>query len=164
MGYVPSSNNQSRWFWYQKRKEEIDRLRALVSLAVDHEKFRIRSEREAESLATTIRVEKAVDPTLGLYAAHAFSQAGKEEKVLSVLRYMREDLGADLFDVRVLASRGLTDEKTHPPQVPLVPMLTQTGASCVLVELNCHYCLSKHDPGSVTLSGRRSSRGQRIRL
>ena len=126
VGYVPSSNNQSRWFWYQKRKEEIDRLRALVSLAVDHENFRIRSEREAESLATTIRVEKAVDPTLGLYAAHAFSQAGKEEKVLSVLRYMREDLGADLFDVRVLASRGLTDEKTHPPQVPLVPMLTQT--------------------------------------
>lgn len=126
VSYVPSSNNQSRWFWYEQRKEEIDRLRALVSLAVDHENFRIRSEREAESLAATIRVEKAVDPTLGLYAAHAFSQAGKEEKVLSVLRYMREDLGADLFDVRVLASRMLRDEKQHIPQVPFVPMLTQT--------------------------------------
>jgi hypothetical protein len=126
VSYVPSSNH-FRWGWYQRRKGEIDRLRALVSLAIDHGTFTIRSEREAASLASIIRVEKAVDPSLGLYAAHAFSQAGQDKEVLSVLRYMRGDLGVDLFDVKLLASRMLRDEKGYlPPQVPFLPMLTQT--------------------------------------
>lgn len=125
VSYVPSTNHP-RWYRYKKRKEEVDRLRALVSLAVDHGNFRIRSEREAARLASMIRVEKAVDPTLGLYAAHAFSQAGREQEVLSLLRYMREDLGADLFDVKLLTSRVLRDKQGHLPQVPFLPMLTQT--------------------------------------
>ena len=50
-----------------------------------------------------------------------------EDKVQSVLDYMRSDLNADLFDVRLLASRRPQQlpGSDHYPLVPLCPMLTQ---------------------------------------
>src|SRR5438128_8370492 len=105
VSYVPSSNHW-RWREYNQRREEINRLRAMVSLAVDRNTFRVRSNRDANALAERIRTEKGVDPTLGLYAAHAFSQAGNDEQIVSIIRYMRDDLHADLFDVRLLAVRA----------------------------------------------------------
>ena len=73
-----------------------------------------------------IRMEKAIDPTLGLYAAHAFSQAGKDDSFLSVMNYMRDDLQVDLFDVRALASRHVHEPWGDYPLAPFCPMLTQT--------------------------------------
>ena len=125
VSYVPSSNHW-RWQEYERDKEKIDRLRALVALAVEHRTFKVRSSREATSLGRKIRLAKGVDPTLGLYAAHAFSQAGKEEHVMSVLTYMSEDLSAALFDMKALASRQLGDRTWNLPVVPFCPMLTQT--------------------------------------
>ena len=69
---------------------------------------------------------KGIDPTLGLYAAHAFSQAGNDVEVKSVLDYMRDDLQADLFDVRLLASRRPMESAPNVPLVPFCPMLTQS--------------------------------------
>ena len=114
VSYVPSSNHW-RWGEYLRRKDEVDWLRAMVALAIDGDAFQLRSEREAMALAERIRLYKGIDPTLGLYAAHAFSQAGNDRQVLSVLEYMREDIRAELFDVRLLASRLLkqgTDRKS----------------------------------------------------
>lgn len=125
VSYVPSSNHW-RWGEYVQRRAELDRLRSLVAVAVDQETFALRSEREAAALADKIRMYKGVDPTLGLYAAHAFSQAGNDTQVRSVLTYMRDDLWADLFDVRVLASRRLEGLPTTLPVTPCCPMLTQT--------------------------------------
>jgi len=124
VSYVPSSNHW-RYGEYQQRRDEIDRLRAMVALAVDRQTFRLRSEAEANALAERIRIYKGVDPTLGLYAAYAFSQASNERQVASVMSYMRDDLGADLFDVRLLASRrpGLAG---NVPVVPFCPLLTQS--------------------------------------
>lgn len=124
VSYVPSSNHW-RWREYIKRKDDVDRLRAMVALAIDRDAFHLRSEREAQALADRIRLYKGMDPTLGLYAAHAFSQAGNDRQVLSVLKYMRDDLGAELFDVRLLASRQLK-AGTAFPVVPLCPLLTQS--------------------------------------
>jgi hypothetical protein len=124
VSYVPSSNNW-RWYAYNANRQEIDRLRALVALAVQRNTFRVRSELEAIQLAQRIRVEKALDPTLGLYAAYAFAQAGIDGQVRDIAGYMREDLNADLFDVAMLA--GYTENPpayTQPP-VPFCPMLTQ---------------------------------------
>lgn len=125
VSYVPSSNHW-RWGEYVNRRAEVDRLRSMVAVAVDQETFALRSEREAAALAEKIRIYKGVDPTLGLYAAHAFSQAGNDTQVRSVLTYMRDDLGADLFDVRLLASRRLEGLPTNLPVTPCCPMLTQT--------------------------------------
>lgn len=125
VSYIPSSNHW-RFGEYEVRREEIDRLRAMVALAVDRQTFRLKSEREANAFAGRIRMSKGIDPTLGLYAAHAFSQASNEAQLWSVLRAMRDDLGADLFDVRLLASRrpGALDDAI--PVAPFCPMLTQS--------------------------------------
>lgn len=125
VNYVPSGQNP-RWEQYATRKAKIDRLRAMVALAIDGERFRIRSPSEGAALAARIRMSKGEDPTLGLYAAYAFSQAGDEVNVVDVMRFMRLDLGADLFDVRLLASRQLDALGPKPPVVPFCPMLTQT--------------------------------------
>lgn len=125
VSYVPSTNNE-RWQSYEYKKDKIDRLRALVAVAVDHNSFNIGSESDAESLAEQIRVEKSIDPTLGLYAAHAYNQASKERHIASVLEYMYYDLHADLFDVRVLSSRIKNKPVTSDLVVPFCPMLTQT--------------------------------------
>lgn len=124
VSYVPSSNHR-RFYDYEQSKTAIDRLRALVAIAINNDRFRLRSDREARSLGDQIRMGKAMDPTLGLYAAHAFSQAGEEGRILSVLDYMRSDLQADLFDLRVLASRHPAG-RDGPVQLPFCPMLTQT--------------------------------------
>ena len=125
VSYVPSSNDW-RWGEYLGRREDIDRLRAMVALAVDRDIFQLGSEREAEALASRIRMYKGMDPTLGLYAAHAFSQAGNDRQVMAVLESMRADLQADLFDLRLLASRQLGGWASRAPVVPFCPMLTQS--------------------------------------
>ena len=98
----------------------------MVAVAVEHNTFNIGTENDAESLAEQIRVEKSIDPTLGLYAAHAYNQASKERHIASVLEYMYYDLHADLFDVRVLSSRIKNKPVTSDLVVPFCPMLTQT--------------------------------------
>jgi hypothetical protein len=124
VSYVPSFNSLL-WPAYNARREQIDRLRALIALAVERNSFRVRSEREAVQLAQHIRVGKTLDPTLGLYAAYAFAQAGIDRKVYDILRYMHRDLKIHLFDVRMLA-RAKPDRATIGNHcVPFCPMLTQ---------------------------------------
>jgi hypothetical protein len=124
VSYVPSSNS-ARWRDYERRRVEIDRLRALVALAVSRNTFQLRSEREASQLADRIRVDKAMDPTLGLYAAYAFAQAGEDRQVQSIASYMRVDLQADLFDVAMLAGYAENQPAFANLTVPFCPMLTQ---------------------------------------
>lgn len=125
VNYVPSSNH-SRWTQYAHKKEKITRLRALVALAVAKNRFLLSDEHEAEVLAKAIRIEKATDPALGLYAAHAYSQASQDKHVRSVLEFMRKDILVDLLDVRALASRQLNEAWGAYPIVPFCPMLTQS--------------------------------------
>jgi hypothetical protein len=100
VSYIPSANHW-RWGDYIQRRDEIDRLRALVALAIDRNTFRVSSREAADQLASRIRILKSIDPTLGLYAAYAFSQGGNDRQILSVLEYMRGDLNADFFDTRL---------------------------------------------------------------
>ena len=72
-------------------------------------------------LANKIRVLKGVDPTLGLYAAYAYSDAGIRLQVRSVRDFMRDDLGGDLFDVAMLARLMPASDRV----APFCPMLTQ---------------------------------------
>ena len=124
VSFVPSSNHE-RYPIYLQHKANIDHLRAMVSLAGTQNAFKVSSEREARALASKIRTEKDIDPTLGLYAAHAFSQAGEDELVMEVLNYMYGDLDADLFDVQLLALR-LPHAAINRYTIPFCPILTQT--------------------------------------
>lgn len=124
VSYTPHVNHRS-FLSYKYEKRRIDHFRAIVALAVDCNTFTVNSDNEATQLANKIRTKKMIDPTLGLYAAYAFSQAGEENFVLGVLNEMRADLEVDLFDVQLLASR----EIQHPiniSTVPFCPILTQS--------------------------------------
>jgi len=125
VSFVPSSNTE-RWADYAANRDYIDRLRAMVAVALDHNTFQVRSNREAGALAANIRILKSLDPTLGLYAAVAYAQAGNEQELQSVCSIMREDLGADLFDIGVLAMRRGASGLDNVRRAPFCPMLTQT--------------------------------------
>lgn len=122
VSYVPSAASNERFSMYEARRDEIDSLRARVADAVDRRRFRVRAE-GAYELALAIRIEKALDPSLGLYAAHAYSTAGLDDEVVDVLGYMRDDLGTSMFDVVMLASRRINPSDW--PRVPFCPLLTQ---------------------------------------
>jgi hypothetical protein len=111
--------------------ENLNRLHGLVGAAAKYGVFRFEgSEAEraqaAGRLADQIRVLKGVDPTLGIYAAYAYADANLVDQVQSVRGIMRESLGADLFDVALLAN-ALKDKRVDGPSdaVPLCPMLAQ---------------------------------------
>lgn len=125
VSFVPSSNTQ-RWTEYAANREYLDRLRGMVAVALDHNTFQVRSNREAGTLAENIRVMKSLDPTLGLYAAVAYAQAGNDHELQNVCSIMRADLGADLYDVGVLAMQRGAKSMDGVRHVPFCPMLTQT--------------------------------------
>jgi caspase domain-containing protein len=124
VNYVPS-NNSWRWYYYEQRRQQIERLRAAAAAAVQFGVFRLDDKQKAADLADRIRVAKEFDPTLGLYAAYAYSDADQREEIDSVLDYMLQDLGCSLFDVAMLARKIPGRGRQAGPIVPFCPMLTQ---------------------------------------
>jgi hypothetical protein len=130
VNYVPSTNNVDRWRDYQYVQADVEALRAAVAAAAGLGVFRVEP-REAQSFADKIRELKVFDPTLGLYAAYAYASAGIDQEVGSVLEYMRTDLSAELFDVAMLARRGVHPHEVGPNDpvplaiLPFCPMLRQ---------------------------------------
>lgn len=130
VSYVPSENTE-RWPDYQQERHRLERLRATVATAFRFGTFWIEGgreerERRAGELADRIRILKAIDPALGLYAAYAYFEANLVEKVRSVQAYMHDDLQIDLFDVAMLTGK-LADKFPLQPedQIPFCPMLSQ---------------------------------------
>jgi len=125
VSYIPSTNSM-RWSDYQGRRERLDQLRAAAAAAVRFGVFRLDEKQAARELAERIRVMKGIDPTLGLYAAYAYSEADRRADIVSVLDCMRSDIEADLFDVRLLARGGIASTDLRDGQVvPFCPLLTQ---------------------------------------
>ena len=113
------------------RREVIGYAAVLVATAARFGAFRIEGSRDtrnraASQMADRIRILKGIDPTLGIYAAYAYSDAGLPSQVRSVMGYMKGDLGVDLFDVALLAG-ALAGRPPGDPNgaVPFVPMLAQ---------------------------------------
>jgi hypothetical protein len=120
VNFLPSTNSQ-RWLNFGARLQELDRLRASVAAASGLGMFRVPT-KDAGQFADTIRELKGADPSLGLYAAYAYSSVGLANQVESVRDYMRRDLGVDLFDVAMLSRRGVS---ASDEVVPICPMLRQ---------------------------------------
>ena len=130
VSYVPSQNNW-RFGDYDHQRKHLEELHAVIATAARFGVFRIEGEkasrsRAAAQLADRIRIMKGIDPTLGLYAAYAYADAGLLNQVRSVQDYMRGDLYADLFDVAML-SGSLSGESPDQQDriVPFCPMLSQ---------------------------------------
>jgi hypothetical protein len=129
VSYTPSRSNHR---WSQGDLDQVEELRAIVAVASRLGTFRIEGSeparvRQATQLADRIRVFKGVDPSLGLYAAYAYAEAGLLEQIRSVGSILRTDLNADLFDVALLSGRlSLSDPQVLARSaVPFCPMLSQ---------------------------------------
>jgi hypothetical protein len=127
IAFVPGRSNWRADAIDPDRMQEINRLRALATEAMDENRFQIGSDQEAARLADAIRMGKGSDPVLGLLAAQAYAEAAMPERVREVSDYMHGDIGADLFDVRLLSNRFWQPDAAFPV-VPRCPMLTQNWA------------------------------------
>jgi len=107
--------------WVHFRDPRLVDLRAQVMSAATLGMLD-RTKAAARSLATQIRKAKKFDPALGLVASLAYMLAGDQKGAASVRRYMREDLGVDLFDSWLLGGAGDGDR----PISPALPLLSQT--------------------------------------
>ena len=67
---------------------------------------------------------KAIDPTLGIYAASAYAEAGLPNDVRSVRDIMRGTHGVDLLDLAMLTRDG-SQRNLAAEAVPCCPMLSQ---------------------------------------
>jgi|SRR5215831_2498063 len=130
VSYLPSPNNP-QWSDFQGMRERLAQMQAAVAAAAQYGVFQIDGDKEtrsrkAEELGDRIRVLKSIDPTLGLYAAYAYSEANLIDKVRSVDNFMRGDLNLELFDV-ALASGNLSGRGpgANDSIFPFCPMLTQ---------------------------------------
>jgi hypothetical protein len=124
VSYAPSDNSD-RWHDYVVERARLERLRAIVATAARYGAFRVDRENASE-IAGQIRYLKSIDPTLGLYAAHAYAEVGLRDEVQSVMDYMKGDLSAMLFDVAMLAGELAKPRAGSPyPVVPFCPMLSQ---------------------------------------
>lgn len=111
-------------------RERLEALHAVVAASARFGVFRIEAPREnresiARNMADSIRMLKGIDPTLGLYAAYAYFDAGLPGQVRSVNDAMRSNLsGTKLFDTAMLAGE-LQGNEAGSDTVPFVPMLSQ---------------------------------------
>lgn len=123
VNYTPSRGTDT-YFLYEQFGPELERRRAFVAVAARNGSFRFDVE-AARGTAAYLRAFKKMDPTLGLYAAYAYAQAGDDAGVVSVYDYMHDEPEPVIFDVAMLAAQR--DPKM--PQVldfpPWMPMLTQ---------------------------------------
>ncbi len=133
--YLPSRQT-SKYAEYQSVAPEIEKRRAFIAVAARHGSFRFEGGMEAMEAAHFLRTLKAIDPTLGLYSAYAYAQAGDLEGIQSVFEYMSREPEPVLFDVAMLTNKldlRLITERRQFQVSPFCPMLTQGWA---LLEAN----------------------------
>lgn len=127
VSYVPSENSP-RWNGHQWQTQ-INTLQAIVAAKTRYGEFLIDTgknrQKSAMELADQIRAMKSIDPSLGIYAAYAYSNAGLSSEAKSVFEYMRSDLRLDIFDVAMLADELRERSSPSIPVFPFCPMLSQ---------------------------------------
>ncbi|MEZ6129190.1 MAG: caspase family protein [Planctomycetaceae bacterium] len=128
VAYEPSEFTY-RWDVFQSRAEDIRNLRSVIASATRQGTFRLQGE-DAATLARRMQLSKGIDPSLALYAAHAYRRQGNQQRIHEMAEFMRGDLGICLFDIALLD--GQLNEHQDDPQrkyiVPFLPMLSQSWA------------------------------------
>lgn len=128
--YLPSRHTPKH-SEYQYAADEIEKRRAFVAVAARNGSFRLEGGMEAMESARYLRTLKAIDPTLGLYSAYAYAQAGDFEGIESVFEYMSYEPEPVLFDVAMLANKLVVPARNRDrlsKVTPFCPMLTQGWA------------------------------------
>lgn len=128
VNYIPTRRGE-HWGEFNAERKRLEEYHALVATAARFGVLRFdgprrERERQAAELAGKIRMLKGIDPTLGIYAASAYADAGLTNHVMSVRGAAKLTLNVELFDI-VMLSRALPPER---PMVPCCPMFSQNWA------------------------------------
>jgi hypothetical protein len=125
VAYTPSQNDY-RFGDFQANRAQIESLRALVAGLARKGVLHLGKE-VAPAFAARTRVYKEYDPTLGIYAAYAYNDAGLIEDIRSVEGFMRQNLGnAMVYDIAMLLREAKTS--SYQNLYPCCPMLSQGWA------------------------------------
>jgi hypothetical protein len=126
VAYEPSENTW-RWPEYRRTASEIRALRAIAASSMTQGVFKLERD-NALPIARRMQYAKGLDPSLAVYAAHAYHDLQRTDLVREMIPYLLEDLGAPLFDVAFLA-RTLDKTVTATSNVlSAVPLLSQGWA------------------------------------
>jgi hypothetical protein len=144
------SANTREYAEYDARREEIDQRRAVATAAASIGQLQQLVKSFGPALPEYIRVDKALDPCLGVLAAHAYRLVDDQAQVESVWRWMsvakltshdgrrRMDVPVP-FDVAMLARK--LDRRTvaaSPGIAPCCPWLSLGWLQLELFDLTLH--------------------------
>lgn len=122
VAYEPSDRSW-RWNEYVPRIAELRSLRAAIAAAAGLGVFRLAGE-NALQLARAMQFAKMVDPSMALYAAYAYHDLARRDRIREMQSYLRGDLGISLFDIALLADDGelaaMLRARTVLPPIPLL--------------------------------------------
>ncbi len=124
LNYTPSAIRDP-YNDYEQLGTELEMRRSFVAVAARQGSFRLPEASTAWESARYLRFLKRLDPTLGIYAAYAYHQAGDLQGIQSVYKYMKADHQPIPFDVAMLALAGTDQEQVVHDCMPGVPMLSQ---------------------------------------
>lgn len=124
VAYEPSDLSP-RWPDYSVRRDELRSLRSSIAAAAGLGVFRLVGD-NALQLARSMQVAKSIDPSMALYAAYAYHDQGRRDRIREMQTFLRDDLGITFFDVALLAADdSLLRAQSGGTLVPPVPLLSQ---------------------------------------
>jgi hypothetical protein len=124
VAYEPSDLSP-RWPEYSVRRDELRSLRSSIAAAAGLGVFRLVGD-NALQLARTMQVAKSIDPSMSLYAAYAYHEQGRRDRIREMQAFLRDDLGITFFDIALLAADdSLLKAQSGGSLVPPVPLLSQ---------------------------------------
>lgn len=127
VAYEPSDNTW-RWHEYLKHADEVRALRSVAAASTTNGVFRLEGHKGPE-LARRMQYAKSIDPALAVYAAYAYHDLRRRERLQEMVRYMRQDLGACLFDLAMLAREAdLGSPRGRETVFSFAPLLSQGWA------------------------------------
>jgi hypothetical protein len=126
VSYEPSSQTW-RWTDFQQHAARIRTLRAVAASATRSGVFRLETD-DALAVAREMQYAKGLDPTLAVYAAYAYLDLRRRDRIKETSGYMKDDLKTRLFDIAMLAGE-LNGKVARGAQVlPFFPLLSQGWA------------------------------------
>lgn len=127
INYTPS-HFSARYRPFNVLSSAIIRRRAQIAARSKNGTFRLKGDVEQLiNAASYFRELKAFDPSLGLYAAYAYLQAGNLDGISSIYSFMSREPEPVLFDVALLTKftgQNSTDD-SFSQAAPFCPLLTQ---------------------------------------
>ena len=125
VSYEPMDSSW-RWSAFEDRRIELQNLRAVVAASSATGTFHLGIGEDEQRLARSMQIEKGLDPSLSVYAAYAYRDQGKRNRISEMANYQGGDLGLMLFDVAMLSrelDRRSALEAGHV--FPFAPLLAQ---------------------------------------